>query len=160
MVFNKFRDKGIRLIWLAFVILLIDRFTKYWAISKLTYAEPLKILPVLNFTLTYNKGAAFSFLHAASGWQHWVLGGFAVAVSISVIVWLFNTSYRDYLLNIALCAILGGALGNVCDRVLYGFVIDFISVHVGDWYFAIFNIADSAITIGSVLMLWHWLRQK
>jgi signal peptidase II len=120
---------------------------------------PLKIFPFFNLTLAYNKGAAFSFLHSASGWQHIFLGSLALIISIVILVWLYKLSARERWIGIALCLILGGALGNAWDRVLYGYVIDFFDFHLGDWHFAIFNVADSAIFIGAVMMLWHWARE-
>ena len=114
-------------------------------------------MSVLNFTLAHNTGAAFSFLHRASGWQNWFLGGIASLVSIIILVWLLKLSKQERWLKCALCLILGGALANAWDRILYGYVIDFISFHLHDWYFAIFNVADSAISIGAGMILISWL---
>jgi signal peptidase II len=150
---------GLMWLWVAFIILMVDRYSKTLATQYLIYHEPVSILPIFNLTLTYNTGAAFSFLHGSSGWQNWFLGGMAGVASLILLGWLAGSSIRDYWANTAICLVLGGALGNAWDRILYGHVIDFLSFHFGDWYFAIFNIADSAICIGVVMLSWHWLRK-
>ena len=158
---KKLSSSGLMWLWLPLLIIVIDHATKLWVMDHLIAFEPLKVLPIFNLTLAYNKGAAFSFLHNASGWQNLLLGGLAVLVSIAILGWLFQTSVRDYWLNIALCLILAGALGNAWDRVLYGYVVDFFDFHLGDWHFAIFNVADSAICVGAFMLFWHWtMRSK
>lgn len=144
--------------WLgvAVVVFFIDRFAKIWVSQHLIFGESWQILPIFNLTLAYNTGAAFSFLHYASGWQNIFLGGLALIISLIILIWLWRTPVRERLLNIALCLILAGALGNFTDRVLYGYVIDFLDFHLIGWHFAIFNIADSAISVGAMLMLLHW----
>lgn len=149
---------GLSWLWLVVVMIAIDRYSKYWVMSHLSFFEPMRILPFFNFTLAYNTGAAFSFLHAASGWQHWVLGGLALIVSAVVLVWLSRLPARNWWLNISLCLIMAGALGNAIDRALYGYVVDFLDFHIGAWHFAIFNIADSAICVGAFMMVCDWLR--
>jgi len=148
---------GLVWLWLSIAIIFIDRFSKWWVLTHLTYQEPLKIFPVFNLTLAYNKGAAFSFLHTASGWQNLFLGGLAFVVCAVILVWLYRQSRKDYWMNIALSLILGGALGNAWDRIRHGYVIDFLDFHLGEWHFAIFNIADSAICIGAFILLLHWI---
>jgi signal peptidase II len=143
-------------LWIAIAVLAIDRYSKIWMMQHLFYQEPLQILPIFNLTLTYNTGAAFSFLHSASGWQNWFLGGLALIVSVVVVVWLARLPRRAYWMAIALCLILGGALGNAWDRYLYGYVVDFLSFHWGAWHFAIFNLADSAIFVGAVMIFLSW----
>lgn len=145
-----------RWLWLPILIVALDRYTKYWVLTHLIYREPLIILPFFNLTLAYNTGAAFSFLHNASGWQNILLGSIAVVVSILLIYWLMTLPARAYWMCIALCLILGGALGNAWDRVLYGYVIDFLDFHLGDWHFATFNVADSAICIGALMLILFW----
>lgn len=153
---RKMYASGLQWLWITFIVLLIDRFAKMWVISHLTFLAPIAVLPFFNLTLAYNTGAAFSFLHTMSGWQNWVLGGLAGIISLSIFIWLAKTSARQRWLSIALCLILAGALGNAWDRILYGYVIDFLDFHLGDWHFAIFNIADSAITIGAIMLLISW----
>src|SRR3990167_5822623 len=157
--FKSIFSSGLIWVWIAILVLLLDRFSKFWVLNHLIFFQPVVILPVLNLTLTYNTGAAFSFLHTASGWQNIVLGGLAVIVSFVIICWLAKLSARAYLLSIALNLILGGALGNAWDRVLYGYVVDFLSFHLGSWHFAIFNVADSAICVGALMLMIDWLRQ-
>jgi signal peptidase II len=157
-MFEQKRLTGLCWLWLAILIILLDQCAKSWVMTHLMLGEPLMLLPILNLTLAYNTGAAFSFLHTASGWQNIVFGGLAGTVSVFIIYWLFTLSWRIYWLNIALCFILGGALGNAIDRIRYGYVIDFFDFHLGSWHFAIFNIADSAICVGGFMLILHWLK--
>lgn len=147
--------------WLCFSALVIglDRWSKLWVLNHLTLGNPLPVLPVLNLTLAYNTGAAFSFLHNATGWQNVFFSSLAFLVSGFIVQWLSKHRAGDWLPNLALSAILGGALGNVWDRLTLGYVIDFMDVHWGDWHFAIFNVADSAICVGALLMIFYWMRQ-
>jgi signal peptidase II len=118
----------------------------------------MKVLPFFDLTLAYNTGAAFSFLNSASGWQNVFFSVLAFVVSIAIIAWLFRLRKKDGWLSIALCLILGGALGNAWDRLLYHYVIDFLSFHLGSWHFAIFNIADAGISVGAFMLLVQWVR--
>jgi len=141
--------------WLVFAawIVVLDQATKAIAVDLLEYARPVAVLPVLNWTLLHNPGAAFSFLSDAGGWQRWFFAGISVVMSCGVTVWLFRLGRGGYLLKIALACILGGALGNLWDRLYLGYVVDFIQVYYEDSYFPAFNIADSAITIGAICLL-------
>lgn len=139
-------------LWLAALVFVLDIATKQIAEAFLNYGEPVYLLPVLDFTLLYNKGAAFSFLANEGGWQRWFFTAISLVVSIVLIVWLKKLPRTQLWLPIALALILGGALGNLFDRVLFGHVIDFISVHWEKSYFPAFNIADSAITVGAIMM--------
>lgn len=156
---KKFYSTGLSWLWLSVLVIALDRISKIWMVQHLALHEPVRILPVFNLTLAYNTGAAFSFLHNASGWQNWFLGGLAVVVSLFVLFWLAKLPARQRWLDAALCLVLGGALGNAWDRVLYHYVIDFLSFHLDGWYFAIFNLADSAICIGAFMLFWSWCRQ-
>jgi signal peptidase II len=149
------------LIWLplAMFLIAVDHYTKSWMLDHLVLHEPLEILPVFNLMLAYNTGAAFSFLHTASGWQNLFFSSLAVIVSIGIVCWLYQLSRKAVWTNIALCLIISGALGNAWDRMTYGYVIDFLSFHVGDWYFAIFNTADSAICVGAFMLMVYWMRR-
>ncbi|QQD20697.1 signal peptidase II [Venatoribacter cucullus] len=154
-------------LWLALAVFVLDIATKQLAEMLLVYAQPVEILPVLNFTLLYNPGAAFSFLADQSGWQRWFFTAIKLGVSIMLIVWITRLPRTLLWLPAALALILGGALGNLFDRVLFGHVIDFISVHWQNAYFPAFNLADSAISIGAVMMVvdviretWHDWRQR
>lgn len=151
---------GLLWLWLAVLVIGLDHWVKLWIVHHLIAFDSLRILPIFNLTLAYNKGAAFSFLHSASGWQNVVLGSLAGFVSVIILYWLSQTSKREYWFNIALCLVLGGALGNAWDRIVYGYVIDFFDFHLGNWHFAIFNVADSAICVGAFMLIWHWAWKK
>jgi len=129
-----------------------DMLTKQMAEAMLDYGQGVAILPILDFTLLYNKGAAFSFLANESGWQRWFFTAISTLVSAMLIMWLRKLERHQVWLGVALALVLGGALGNLFDRIAFGHVIDFVAVHWGDAYFPAFNIADSAITIGAVML--------
>jgi signal peptidase II len=138
---------------LALVVLLLDQYTKGLASAQLQYGQPVQVLPVFNLTLQHNEGAAFSFLSEAGGWQRWFFTIIASAVSVVLAVWLTRLQRGQILLAASLALILGGAVGNLWDRVALGYVVDFISVHYEGRYFPAFNIADSGISVGAVLMI-------
>lgn len=144
-----------RWLWfgLALIVIVVDQWTKALATSALQYGVPVEILPVFNLTLQHNTGAAFSFLADAGGWQRWFFALIAIAVSCGLGWWLTLLRSDQRLLAAALALILGGAVGNLWDRLFLGYVVDFISLHWQGWYFPAFNIADSAITVGAGLML-------
>jgi signal peptidase II len=152
------RKSGLIWLWIAAIVILIDHLSKVWVTTHLMFYEPVEVLPIFDFTLAYNTGAAFSFLQNASGWQNIFFTSLALIVSGIVVIWLAKTPVRERWFNIGLCFILGGALGNAWDRLLYGYVIDFLSFHYGTWHFAIFNLADSAIFVGACMLLWNWFR--
>ncbi len=145
--------------WLTIsaVVLLLDQGSKLLAESLLGYHQPVPLLPMLNFTLSYNPGAAFSFLGDASGWQRWLFSGFAVVISIVLVIWLRRLPASERWMRWALALLLGGALGNLIDRLVHGHVIDFIHVYYDRWHYPIFNIADCGITIGAIMILIHAL---
>ncbi|MBT3411087.1 MAG: lipoprotein signal peptidase [Halieaceae bacterium] len=134
-------------------MVLLDQYTKTLATESLVYARPVEVFSWFNLTLQHNTGAAFSFLSDAGGWQRWFFTVVAVVISGVLTVWLFMAPRAHWLLGLSLALILGGAIGNVWDRVALGYVVDFISVHYQGWYFPAFNIADSAITVGAICML-------
>ncbi|PIE20516.1 MAG: signal peptidase II [Neptuniibacter caesariensis] len=143
------------LIWLrlALAVVIVDLGTKYLADTFLVYADPNPILPFFDLTLLYNKGAAFSFLADAGGWQRWFFVAIAAVVSVVLVVWLQRTQRKVWWLGLGLSLILGGALGNLYDRAVMGYVVDFLSFHYGNYFFPAFNLADSAITVGATIML-------
>lgn len=157
---KKLFSTGLSWLWLAIIVIAIDRYTKTWMITHLQFFEPMRILPFFNFTLAYNTGAAFNFLHAAGGWQYWFFGALALTMSVIILIWLSRLPARAWWTNISLTLILSGAIGNVWDRILYGFVIDFLDFHISDWHFAIFNVADSAIFVGALMLILSWLKAK
>lgn len=135
-------------LWISVLVVILDQVTKQLAESRLAWGEPVEIYSWFNLILAYNRGAAFSFLSDAAGWQRWffiVIGVVAVAV---ILFWMRRLSSREHLTATSLALILGGAVGNLIDRFLYGHVVDFIQWHYQDWYWPAFNIADSAITVG------------
>ncbi len=134
-----------------------DLATKEWVSSTFRYGETLEVLPFFNLVLVHNTGAAFSFLAGAGGWQRWFFTVVAVVIS-AVLVWMLRKPGTGRLLSAALALVLGGALGNLYDRVTLGYVVDFIQLHAGGYYFPAFNVADSAITVGVVLLVWDSLR--
>lgn len=138
---------------LALFLLVLDQLTKQWALVGLTLNSPEVITDFFNLTLRYNYGAAFSFLHDAGGWQRWFLGLLAGGVSIFIMVWMARLKREQWLELLALACILGGALGNLYDRITLGYVVDFIEVHYQQYYFPAFNLADSAITVGAALLI-------
>lgn len=137
----------------ALLVVIGDQLTKRWVEYKLKFQAPIELLPVLEFGYAENRGAAFSFLHDAGGWQRWFFTAIAAIVSVVVVIWMARLKRHQGLLLASLSLVLGGAIGNLIDRVRLGYVIDFISVHWSDHYFPAFNVADSAITIGAGLML-------
>jgi signal peptidase II len=145
---------GWRWLPLTLVVIVIDQITKWLIVQNFTYGERLNLLPVLDLTLAYNKGAAWSFLDAASGWQRWMFTVLALIVAVVLVLWLKRLKARTQgLLACALSLILAGAVGNVIDRLRLGHVIDFILAYWNEHAFPIFNVADSAISIGAALLL-------
>ena len=142
----------------AGVVTAIDQLTKQLAWATLPGQPPVEILPFLQFTLVLNKGAAFGLLADAGRWPYYFLTGLSIAVSIALVIWLWRAHPRNALLSWGLALVLGGALGNLIDRVSQAYVIDFILLHYKGWYFPTFNIADSAITLGAVAIILDSLR--
>lgn len=138
---------------LAVVVILLDQYTKGLASSGLDYGRPVEVFSWFNLTLQHNTGAAFSFLSDAGGWQRYFFSTVAIVISAVLAVWLYRLEQGQWLLALSLGLILGGALGNLWDRLALGYVVDFISVHYGGRYFPAFNIADSAISVGAACML-------
>jgi signal peptidase II len=142
-----------RWLWLSSLVVVLDHVTKWLAEGMLDPYRPVPLAPLLNLTLMYNEGAAFSLLSGAGGWQRWLFAGFALAMSVLLVIWLLRLGSGERFMAGALALVVGGAVGNLIDRVLTGRVVDFIDVHVGDWHWPAFNVADSAITLGVVLLL-------
>lgn len=138
---------------LAVLIVVLDQLTKQWVSSSFSYGESLELLPFLNLTLVHNMGAAFSFLSDAGGWQRWFFAIVSLLVSVVLIVWLSRLPARQYLLATALALVLGGAVGNLWDRVFLGYVVDFVDVYYQKYHWPAFNVADTAITIGAILLI-------
>ena len=149
----------LRSLAIATIILLLDQLSKWSALSNLQLGIPEPVLPFMNWLLLLNPGAAFSFLAQGSGWQRWFFTIVGLVACV-YIIWLLRKSQNDKLLCVALSLILGGALGNVLDRIMYGAVVDFIDLHYANWHWPAFNIADSAICIGAALIIWGELHKS
>ncbi len=143
------------LVWvgLSIVAIILDQWTKWIATEHLIYGQQNPVLPFLNWTLLHNYGAAFSFLSDAGGWQRYFFTGLAGVVSIIFLFWLMRMPKKMMVLPAAIALILGGAVGNLIDRVSLGYVVDFIHFYYNNSHFPAFNIADSAITLGTILLL-------
>jgi signal peptidase II len=150
---QKICQTGLRWLWIAFIVLALDRVTKVSIQHSFGLYESLRVTSFFNLTLAYNTGAAFSFLNSASGWQTWLFGVIALAVTTTLLIWLKRLPYQQWWLSTALVLIIGGALGNLWDRISYGHVIDFIQLHIGQFYWPVFNVADSAICLGACLLI-------
>ncbi|TXS91354.1 lipoprotein signal peptidase [Parahaliea maris] len=138
---------------LALVVIGLDQYSKGLASASLEYAQPVPVFSWFNLTLHHNTGAAFSFLSDAGGWQRYFFTGIAAVVSGLLVVWIYRLQRGQWLLALSLALVLGGAIGNVWDRLVLGYVVDFISVHYAGYYFPAFNLADSAITGGAIGMI-------
>jgi signal peptidase II len=153
-------------LWLSLVVVLLDQATKWLVMTGLQPFEVIEIVPNLNLTLMFNTGAAFSFLAEAGGWQRWLFAAFALGVSAALVVWLLRLRAHERALALALALIVGGAIGNLIDRVLLGHVIDFIQVYLPFIPLAMFNpwpafnLADSAISVGVIVLLIETLFDK
>lgn len=147
----------LRWLWLSAVVLVLDQATKFAADDLLTLYAPVEVLPFFNLSLSYNPGAAFSFLAGASGWQRWFFSVLALGVSVFIVLWIKRLQAHERWTAAGLALILAGAIGNLIDRLLYGHVVDFIQLYYDRFYWPTFNIADSAITVGAVILVVHTL---
>jgi signal peptidase II len=138
---------------LSIVLIIVDQLSKYWISMALTPYTPIPVFPMFNITLAYNTGAAFGFLNSAGDWHRWFFAGFSLVVSAILVIWLWRTPIQDRLQSLGISLILGGAVGNLIDRGLQGYVIDFIDVYYKHHHFATFNLADSAICIGAAILV-------
>ncbi len=148
------KSAGSWLPWLglSLVIFIADQFTKVLILGYYQLGDSTYVTSFFNIVRAHNTGAAFSFLASASGWQRWFFTAIGLIAAV-FIIWMLRSHAGQKLFSFALALILGGAIGNVVDRLLYGYVVDFIQVHAGGWYFPAFNIADSAITVGAVCLI-------
>ncbi len=144
---------------IALVILVIDLLTKRWIESSLSFGQQIPVTSFFNLVLTYNSGAAFSFLSEESGWQRWFLSSIAVGASIFIVYLLYKNKDQK-LLCLSLSMILGGALGNLWDRITLGHVVDFLDFYIGNYHWPAFNVADAAIVIGAALLIIESFQNK
>ena len=145
--------KPLRWLLLSIVLIVADQITKLWAVRELSRGEKIDLLPVLDFSLVYNTGAAFGFLNDAGGWQKFFFAGAAIGVSLFLIWGIKNAKHFERQLVVAYACIIGGALGNLIDRIRIEKVVDFIHVFYQQWHFPHFNIADIAIFIGACFLI-------
>ena len=152
-------DNMLKYLWISVLVAIADQATKWVANTQLDYHVAVPVLPYFEWFLSYNQGAAFSFLAGAGGWQRWFFLILASIISIVLVIWIKKLEPQEKLTAISLCLILGGAIGNIIDRAYLGYVIDFIQVWLGSYPWPAFNIADSAISVGAVLLILGGLLQ-
>ncbi len=140
-------------LWLSALVIFLDQASKQIVVATMHLYQSIALTSFFNLTYVQNTGAAFSFLSDAGGWQRWFFSVLAFVISIVLTVWLYRLKKNETLLAISLALILGGAVGNLIDRVIYGYVIDFLDVYYQSWHWPAFNVADSAISLGVILML-------
>ncbi len=145
-------------LWISLLIVILDQATKILADGLLQYHQPVEVMPMFNLTLMYNEGAAFSFLANAGGWQRWFFLLLTLAVSTYLVYWLRKLKTHQVLQYTSLALILGGAIGNLIDRAIYGHVIDFIDVYYQQYHWPAFNIADSSIFVGAALLIYDTIK--
>jgi signal peptidase II len=151
---DTWKQSGIRWLWIAVLIIAVDQLSKLWIERTMALGESFEVLPVLDIVRAHNSGAAFSFLASAGGWQRWAFTLLAVAVSVALVYWLRKLPVATQaLLAFGLTLILGGAIGNVIDRIEHGYVVDFVHAHWSSAYFPAFNVADAAISVGAVFVI-------
>jgi signal peptidase II len=148
------QETGWRWWWLILLFIVLDQASKQWILHAIPYQGSIPLLPVFELAHVYNTGAAFSFLSTAGGWQRWFFTGIAVVISIVSAVWLGRVNRSQLKLSLALALVLAGAIGNLIDRLVYGYVIDMLHVFYKSWSYPVFNLADSVIFIGAVLLIW------
>ena len=155
------KNSSIKWMWISLLIVIIDQLSKYYINLEFSLYQSVIIFPGFNITHVHNTGAAFSFLSDASGWQRWFFILISAGISVGLIVWIAFLNNTRVWLAVGLALILGGALGNLIDRVLLGYVIDFIDVYYNKWHWPAFNVADSAISIGAAMLIidTFWLDQ-
>ena len=146
-------SQSVRFLLLAVIIVALDWLSKYWAQDALTRHGLIPVWPGFNLVLVHNRGAAFGFLHQAGGWQTmlFIVVGISVAIYLGIRLWIARAD--EYLLNIGLSCILGGSIGNLIDRLNYGFVVDFLDVYAASWHWPTFNVADIAISVGAGIVI-------
>lgn len=142
-----------RWLMLSGAVILLDQLSKYWILAYFVPYRSVVITSFFNITLAFNTGAAFSILDQMGGWQHWFFIAITCAVSIGILCWLYTLPASQTWPKIALALILGGATGNMTDRIMHGHVVDFLQFHIQEYYWPIFNVADSAITVGALMLI-------
>lgn len=144
---------GLRWLWVVVAVLALDFGSKQWILANFTLGQSQPLIPSFNLFYARNYGAAFSFLADHGGWQRWFFAGIAIAIVAVLLVMMYRSAAQQKLNNIAYAFIIGGALGNLFDRLWHGFVVDFIDFYVGDWHYPTFNLADSFICVGAAMIV-------
>lgn len=161
---QRWQDSGWHLLWVPVLIIVLDQISKQAILATMSLYERINVLPFFDIVYARNFGAAFSFLSDAGGWQRWFFTGLAVVVSIVLCIWMRRQTRQQWRLNWAFALVIGGALGNVLDRLQHGFVVDFLDFYIrtadGVYHWPAFNVADSAIVIGAGLMLWDGFKSR
>ncbi|CUX96102.1 Lipoprotein signal peptidase [Candidatus Gullanella endobia] len=147
------KSTGLYWFWVSLLVLVLDLGSKEWIMTYFCLGESVSVVQFINFTYTHNPGAAFSFLANREGWQRWVLSVISIVIILILLVIMYYSDKQVRLFNIACAIIIGGALGNLFNRIIYSVVIDFIDFHVGNWCWPTFNIADAGICVGSILII-------
>jgi signal peptidase II len=155
-----FKSSGLWWLWISVLAVVSDQATKWWIIDAVEYGEHMPVFSWFDITHAHNLGAAFSFLHDAGGWQRYFLTGVALVISVLLLWWMKSTPKSNKVLGMSYSLILGGAIGNVYDRIMYGYVEDFIYIYYQSWDFPAFNIADSTISLGAILLIYDALTAK
>ncbi|BBN80937.1 lipoprotein signal peptidase [Pseudoalteromonas sp. A25] len=150
---NTTQKSGLVWLWLSLLLFAVDYVTKAVVVANMELYESIELLPFFNFTYMHNYGAAFSFLSEAGGWQRWFLSVVAIAISALLLFWLKKLPARSWVLCCAYSMVLAGALGNLIDRLIHGYVIDFLHFYYQNWHYPAFNVADMAIVGGAGLLI-------
>ncbi len=145
---------------LAAGVLILDQISKFWITTSMFLYESIGVIPFFQLTYVQNQGAAFSFLNDAGGWQRWLFICLSLVASIFITLWLSRLPKTEKMQSGGLAMVLGGAIGNLIDRVIYGYVIDFLDVYYQNWHWPVFNLADSAITVGVFVLLLDSFRNR
>lgn len=140
-------------LWLSAVIIVLDQLTKYWVVHHLTYGIPYRVFSFFNLSLSFNAGASFGFLNRTNGWQVYLFALISLVVVMCLVTWLGRIKRGEILLAAGMSLIIGGAIGNLIDRIRLKFVVDFFDFHLPHWHFATFNVADSAVCVGAFLII-------
>jgi signal peptidase II len=143
----------LKFLWISALIIVFDQITKYWAVTQLPFHQAVYVMPYVEWYLTYNPGAAFSFLADAGGWQRWFFTVTTIIISIVIFFWIKKLEPNEKMTAISLSLILGGAIGNLIDRIYLGHVVDYVQVWLGSYPWPAFNVADAAISVGAVLLI-------
>ncbi|EOD78429.1 lipoprotein signal peptidase [Grimontia sp. AD028] len=149
------KQSGLRWLWLALLVFVLDIGSKLLVMNTMGYgwSNRIEVLPFFNLLYVHNYGAAFSFLSDAGGWQRWFFAAIALGVSGMLVYWMRQTPSTNRILNVAYALVIGGAIGNLFDRLVHGYVVDFLDFYVGNYHWPAFNLADTGIVIGAVLIV-------